>query len=244
MIGILRPDLLTGKTAIISGAANGIGASAAAEIAAAGADVILMDAVAPEASIDAIRAAGGSAKGLTIDVRDRAGLSAAMASLDRLDILVTAAGIYGEPNSLEGIGDEEFDRVIEINLKGTLWTIAAALPLLRVRGGNIVAVGSAAGKIGGVLAGPHYVASKGAIHAALKWVARNEAAHGIVANGVAPGPIETAMIQGREYSPASVPLGRLGTASEVGGLIAFLASPGASYMTGTVVDVNGGLAMT
>ncbi|MDH6293258.1 SDR family NAD(P)-dependent oxidoreductase [Rhodococcus opacus] len=244
MIGVLRPDLLVGKAAVISGAANGIGAAAALEIAAAGADVLLLDVVAPDATVDAIRAAGGSARGLAVDIRDREGLSAAMATLDRLDILVTAAGIYGAPNSLEEIDVEEFDRVIDVNLKGTLWTIAAGLPLLRVRGGNIVAVGSAAGKIGGVIAGPHYVSSKGAIHAALKWVARTEAANGIVANGVAPGPIETAMISGRGYSPDSTTVGRIGTPSEVGGLIAFLASPGASYMTGAVVDVNGGLAMT
>ncbi|MEU0470833.1 SDR family oxidoreductase [Amycolatopsis sp. NPDC006131] len=107
----------------------------------------------------------------------------------------------------------------------------------------MVCIGSVAGKVGGVLAGPHYVASKGAVHAVVKWLAKTEAARGITANAIAPGVVDTEMVAGRGYRPDYCPLGRLAQPEEIARVAAFVASPAASYLTGAVVDVNGGYAM-
>lgn len=242
-LGLLNPLILAGKEAAVTGAARGIGAAIARELAAAGTKLTLLDLASCDETVSAIRDAGGQAVGHTADVTDRAALAALFGELDRLDILVTSAGLYGEPSALDDISEGEFDRVMNVNLKGSLWAISGALPLLRSSAGNVVCVGSAAGKIGGVASGPNYVASKGALHATVKWLARTEAIHGIRANGIAPGAIDTEMIAGRGYSGDYCPLGRLGTAQDVANVAAFLASPGAAYMTGTIIDVNGGFFM-
>jgi 3-oxoacyl-[acyl-carrier protein] reductase len=242
--GVLRSDLLSGKRAVVTGAAAGIGRATALELAAAGAELVLLDRQDAREVAERIRSAGGEAATAVVDVRDRDALAEIIRALPRLDILVASAGVYGEPVGLEELDPADFDGVLDVNLRGTMWTIRAALPLLRRSGGNIVVIGSAAGRVGGVASGPQYVASKGALHALIKWVARLEAPNGILANAVAPGAIDTDMIAGRGYSGEYCPLGRLGTAEEVARVAAFLASPGASYMTGAVVDVTGGFTMT
>lgn len=240
---VLSPGLLSGRRAVVTGAAQGIGQAIALHLASAGADLLLVDAVEPEQTAALLADADVDIRLARLDVRDRAGLSAEFARLDRIDMLATSAGVYGEPASLTELDEQELDRVLEINLKGTLWSVAAALPALRVRGGSIVAIGSAAGQAGGVASGVQYVASKGALHASVKWIARTEAAHGIVANAVAPGAVATDMIAGKRYDPGYCPLGRIGTADEIAAVAAFLCSPGAAYMTGAIVDVNGGYLM-
>jgi 3-oxoacyl-[acyl-carrier protein] reductase len=131
-----------------------------------------------------------------------------------------------------------------VNLLGTLWSLQAAMPLLRARGGGkIVCIGSVAGKIGGILAGPHYVATKGGVHAMVKWVAKNGAGQRILCNGVAPGAVDTDMIRGMNYPTDYSPLGRLGVPDDIAGAVLYLASPASDYVTGTVLDVNGGSFM-
>ncbi|WP_181784150.1 SDR family NAD(P)-dependent oxidoreductase, partial [Pseudonocardia pini] len=178
-----------------------------------------------------------------LDVTDRAAVEAAVGAVPRIDVLVTSAGVYGDPIPIADLEEAEVDRVLGVNLKGALWTIRAALPALRRAGGRVVCLGSAAGEVGGVASGPQYVASKGGVHAMVKWLARTEAANGIAANAVAPGAVDTDMIAGKGYGGDYCPLGRLATAQDVAAVVAFLASPGAAYMTGTVVDVNGGFHM-
>ena len=107
----------------------------------------------------------------------------------------------------------------------------------------MVLVGSVAGRIGGLVASAHYVASKAGVHALVKWLAKRGAPHGVLVNGIAPGPIDTAMTHGQEFELSRIPLGRLGVADEVAWPIAFLCSPAAAYITGTVLDVNGGMYM-
>lgn len=246
MSGLLSPDgpgSLRGQRAVVTGAARGIGAQVASELARAGAEVVVVDLRDPGDTVAAIRAEGGAAAGLTLDVTDRSAVEKALRGFDRIDALVTSAAVYGETIDLEELDDSEVDGLLAVNVKGTLWTIRAALPLLRRQGGRVVCIGSVAGKVGGVLAGPHYVASKGGVHAMVKWLAKTEARNGIIANGVAPGVVNTEMIAGKGYAADYCPLGRLAEPEEIARVAAFLASPAASYMTGTVVDVNGGYAM-
>lgn len=242
-VAVLHPEILLDQVAVVTGAARGIGAAAALELARAGADLALFDLDEPTPTAQAALALGRKASATALDVTDREAVEAVIGGLPRIDVLVTSAGVYGEPIPIADMDDAEMDRVVGVNLKGTLWTMRAALPALRRRGGRIVSVGSAAGEVGGVASGPQYVSSKGGLHAMVKWLARMEAKHNVAACAVAPGAIETDMIAGKGYSGDYCPLGRLGTAQDVATVVAFLASPAAAYMTGTVVDVNGGFYM-
>lgn len=240
-IATLNPDALIGKRAAVTGAARGIGASTCLALAGAGAEIVAYDVEPPEETVAAILAAGGEARGEILDVTSRTATEEALASLTGLDVLITSAGVYGAPVPLEEMDDAEMDRVWGVNVKGTLWTVRAALPALRRSRGAIVCLGSLAGRVGGVASGPQYVASKGAVHALVKWLARTEIHNGVRTNGVAPGPVDTDMIAGRGYAPTDFPMQRFARPAEIAAVAAFLASPAASYMTGTVVDVNGGL---
>ncbi|MDN5931102.1 MAG: SDR family oxidoreductase, partial [Pseudonocardia sp.] len=195
-------------------------------------------------TVQRVESGGGSATGVQVDVRDRdavhAAISAAAERAGGLDVLVTCAGIYGAVTTIDDLLPEDLDAVLGVNVAGTIWTDQAALPHLRRRGGRVVCVGSVAGRNGGLLSGPHYGASKGGVHAFVRWLARIEAGNGILANVIAPGPIDTPMLQGRGYTPDAIPLRRFGRAEEIASVAVFLASPGAGYITGSIVDANGG----
>lgn len=244
-LGIMNPagpGSLRGQHVAVTGAARGIGQQIALELARAGARVTVFDLRDAGETAKSIRSEGGTADAVALDVTDRDAVEHAFAEAgaDRLDMLVTSAAIYGSATPIDELTDTEVDEVFNVNIKGALWCIRAALPMLRERGGRVVCIGSVAGKIGGVLAGPHYVASKGAVHALVKWLAKSEASHGILANGVAPGVVDTEMITGQGYQPDYCPLGRFAHPEEIARMAAFLATPAASYLTGTVVDANGG----
>lgn len=237
----LHPDVLAGKHAVVTGAARGIGASVCLALAAAGAEIAAFDLDPPEDTVAAVLAAGGKARGEVLDVTDRRATEESLRALSVIDVLVTSAGVYGAPLPLEEMDDAEMDRVLGVNVKGTLWAVRAALPALRRSRGAVVCLGSLAGRVGGVASGPQYVASKGAVHALVKWLSRTEVGHGVRANGVAPGPVDTDMIAGRGYVPEDFPMGRFARPEEIAAVAAFLASPAASYVNGAVVDVNGGM---
>jgi 3-oxoacyl-[acyl-carrier protein] reductase len=230
--------------AVVTGAAQGIGAAIAVGLAAAGHAVTVFDVKDTGDTVAAVLAAGGHAGGMRVDVRDRDAVHAAVdGAVERaggLDVLVTCAGIYGAVTTIDELRPDDLDEVLQVNVAGTIWTVQAALPHLRPRGGRIVCVGSVAGRNGGLLSGPHYGASKGGVHAFVRWLAKTEAKNGILANAIAPGPIDTPMLQGRGYTPDAIPLRRFGRAEEIASVAVFLTSPGASYMTGAVVDANGG----
>lgn len=237
---------LDGKLAVVTGAARGIGRASALALVRAGAEVALLDVLDVSESAEAVRAAGGRARTARVDVSDRRSVQQAVEGVrgERIDVLVTAAGIYGSTTAIEDLDEDEVDRVLAVNLKGTLWMVQAVMPGMLERGGKIVCIGSVAGKVGGVLAGPHYVASKGGIHALIKWAAKVGAPRGVYANAIAPGVIETDMIAGKGYGPDYCPLGRLGQPEDIAEAVLFLASPASNYITGTVLDVNGGYYMS
>jgi len=169
-----------------------------------------------------------------------------LARWGRIDILVNNAGIY-EVLPIEAISEEQWDRVLAVNLKGAFLCCQAVIPTMKRQGsGSIVSMASSAGKSGGTLSGAHYAVSKAGVICLTKQLARELGPHGITANAVAPGRIDTPMIhlasdEENEAFRLRTPLGRLGTPEDVAGAVVFLVSDEASFITGEIVDVNGGL---
>jgi 3-oxoacyl-[acyl-carrier protein] reductase len=244
---------LEGKTAFVSGASQGIGRACAITLAKMGARVALaarnesnLEAVAAE-----IAAAGGEAKSFVLDVSNEASIQAtaraAIAHFGSVDILVNNAGITRDTLLLR-MKRADWDAVMTTNLTGAfLLTQALLNPMLRARWGRIINISSVVGRIG--QAGQaNYAASKAGLIGFTLAMARELAPRSITVNAVAPGFVETAMTgvledKQRAALLSHIPLGRPGTEQEVAHAVAFLASPQAGYITGHVLDVNGGLFM-
>jgi NAD(P)-dependent dehydrogenase (short-subunit alcohol dehydrogenase family) len=236
---------LDGATILITGAASGIGACTASVCAALGANLILADVVDVSTLQAQLRAENCSVASARCDVTDRAAVEKLLASSGSIDAMVVCSGICPFDDWMDENWDDVFERTNSVNVKGTVNCVRAALPAMMERGrGRIVLVGSLAGRTGGLLSGPHYVASKGAVGALVRWFARLGAPRNVLVNGVAPGPVRTPMISGRNVNMASIPLGRIAEPEELAGPIAFLCSPAASYICGAMLDVNGGVYMS
>lgn len=239
-----HPFSLEGETILVFGAASGIGASAAKLCARLGAKLMLADVADAQPLARDIEAAGGSASSVSCDVTDRAAVELTVAQAGAVDAMIVCSGICPFDDWTDPDWDEIYDRTNAVNVKGTVNCVRAALPSMMERGrGRIVLVGSLAGRTGGLLSGPHYVASKGAIGALVRWFARLGAPRNVLVNGLAPGPVDTRMIAGRSVNMESIPLGRIARPDELAGPIAFLCSPAASYVCGAMLDVNGGVYM-
>ncbi len=235
---------LKGRRALVVGAAGGIGQATARVMAELGADLVLVDRVAPEALSEQIRTNGGSAVALGGDVTHPATRSAILDVAGSLDVLVYLAALCPWDDWTEPGWDDVFDEVMAVNLKAPLQLARSVMPGMAARGwGRIVLVGSVAGRIGGLIAGSHYVASKGGLHALVKWLAQRGGPQNVLVNGIAPASTETAMIAGQPVDLTRIPLRRKSEPEEIAWPIAFLCSPAASYVCGTVLDVNGGVAM-
>ena len=244
---------LQGKTAFVSGASQGIGRACALALARMGARIAL--AARNEAKLEAvateIEAAGGQAKPFLMDVSDEASIQAAakaaVAHFGSVEILVNNAGITRDTLLLR-MKRADWDAVMTTNLTGAfLLTQALLNPMLRARWGRIINVSSVVGRTG--QAGQaNYAASKAGLLGFTRSMAREVASRSVTVNAVAPGYIETAMTsvledKQREALLSHIPLGRAGTDEEVAHAVAFLASPQAGYITGHVLDINGGLFM-
>jgi glucose 1-dehydrogenase len=240
---------LTGRTAIVTGAASGIGAAIGTALAAAGAATLLVDR--DERGLEATRAtidaAGGRASTLPVDVTadDAPGRIVATA-LERhgsLEILVHAAGIF-ETYTIAEFPREAFDRVFAVNVRAPFFITQAALPHLEP-GASIIVIASGSARIPSPL-GSVYGASKGALVTLTRAFAAELAPRGVRANAISPGPIDTPLLataladpEVRRGMEAALPTGRLGTAHEVATVAVFLASDAASYMHGANVAVDG-----
>jgi 3-oxoacyl-[acyl-carrier protein] reductase len=245
---------LSGKVAIVTGGSRGIGRAAAEALASCGAKVIVgyMSAEAQAREVaEGIQSRGGSAEIAQFDVADTARASAAVSEiakrLGRLDILVANAGISIDALALR-LKDDDFDRVLSVNLKGAIACATAALrPMMRAKTGRILFLSSVVGEMGNV-GQTAYAASKAGLLGAAKSLAREYASRGITVNAVAPGFIETDMTaalpdEAKQAMLSVVPLGRAGTAKDVAAAICYLASDEAGYVTGHTLRVNGGMYM-
>ncbi len=243
---------LAGKIALVTGASRGIGRAIAVRLAAQGATVIAA-ARADHARecVAALTAAGHQAEALSLDVTDAAAVEGVPADIvarhGRLDILVSNAGITRD-QLLMRMKRDDWDAVLATNLTATFLLAQAAMrPMLKQRGGRIIAVGSVVGQMGNA-GQTNYAASKAGLIGFAKALAREVASRGITVNVVAPGMIGTDMTRAITEKAqvdwaAQIPLGRLGTADEVAAAVCFLASDEASYITGHVLAVNGGMYM-
>lgn len=244
--------ILEGKFAVITGAAsvNGLGKATARLFAEHGATVAILD-LNLEAAQAAAADLGAQHVGLACNVTDKEecqkAADALIAQWGQIDILVNNAGIT-QPLKMMDIMPENYDAVLDVNLRGTLYMTQALIPHMRGRQtGSIVNISSvSAQRGGGIFGGPHYSAAKAGILGLTKASARELAADGIRVNAVCPGFIATDITAGKltpemlEGIKAGIPLGRAGRADEVAGCCLFLASELSSYVTGSEVDVNGG----
>ena len=243
----------TDRVALVTGAAGGIGQAICTRLASEGAAIAATDVdaglVAP--LVQHLQAQGTRAVGLSLDVRSPQSaadtIEQIIRDLGRLDVLVNNAGVFSKTPLLE-LEPDGWDRVLQINLRGVLICSQAALRAMARTGtpGAIVNLASLAGQVGGVVAGADYAASKAGVVALTKTFAKVGAAHGIRCNAVNPGVIDTAMPaqfppEARERMIQDTPLKRMGRPDEVASAVAFLASDDASFITGTSLDINGGL---
>lgn len=250
----MAPISFDGQIALVTGASRGIGRAVAVQLGRSGAHVIINyrgNEAAAEATLDSLSAAGGRGELSRFDISHENQVEEALKKIidrhNKIDILVNNAGVTSD-SLLMRMKAEDWDRVVGTNLKGTaLCTKAVSRAMIRQRYGRIINLSSVVGQMGN--AGQSlYAASKAGIIGFTKAMARELASRGITVNAVAPGLIETEMTAQlpdklKEDFLRSVPLGRFGTCDEVAELVVFLAGAGAAYITGQVVNVNGGLYM-
>lgn len=245
--------LLKDKVAVITGGAgiNGLGFATARQMAAQGAKVVILDL---ERANPAAAAAqlGSEHLGLVADVTDKASCDAAIAqvlqTLGRVDVLLNNAGITQPVKTLEITG-VDYDRILDVSLRGTLYMSQAVLPAMRAqKQGSIICVSSvSAQRGGGIFGGPHYSAAKAGVLGLARAMAREFGAEGVRVNCITPGLIETDITQGKLTDAKkaeiaeTIPLARLGRPADVAGACVFLASDLSAYCTGITLDVNGGM---
>ncbi len=244
---------LEGRVAIVTGGSRGIGRAVAHCLAEDGASVVVsgLDAARLETVTKELGDLGGPVLGVVADVARREDVDRLVAETKgrfaRIDVLVNNAGITRDA-LLVRMKDEDWDRVLDVNLRGAfLTTRAVAKVMMRQKGGRIINIASAAGAMGNA-GQANYSAAKAGLIGLTKAAARELSRWGILVNAVAPGLIDTDMAaampqEAREALLAQVPLGRIGTGREVAEVVRFFAGDGAAYVTGQVVHVNGGLYM-
>ena len=246
--------MLEGKIALVTGAAKGIGRAIALALAADGATVVVNYNGSKERAeqvVEEIKALGADGMAYQCNVADTAAtadmVKEVIKTYGKLDILVNNAGITRD-NLIMKMSEEDFDAVIDANLKGCFNTIkAVSRQMLKQRAGRIINITSVSGILGNA-GQANYAASKAGVIGLTKTMARELASRGITVNAVAPGFVDTDMTQVlpenvKEAATAQIPLGRFGKPEDIANMVAYLASEKASYITGQIISVDGGMAI-
>ncbi|MBX3069262.1 MAG: SDR family oxidoreductase [Thermomicrobiales bacterium] len=249
------PDIenFTGKTALVTGSGQGMGRAIAVALAQRGASVVINDVNGEQAGAtarDLAEVYGIETMAVAASVIDRAAVHEMVAAIVErfggLHILVNNAGVL-RPTKAIDIPEEEWDWVVDVNLKGTFLVSQAVLPVMREQAwGRIVNISSSAGRSVSTVGGAHYTAAKAGVLGFSRHLAKEEAGHGITVNAICPGLFDTEMVRHTiddartEAYAKSFPIQRLGLPEEVAELVAFLASDRAAYITGASLDINGG----
>lgn len=245
------PIELSGKRALVTGGARGLGRACALRLAEAGASIVVVDIDLEGAQETAAACPEGVA--FQCDLSDPDAILTMAAEVEAqvgdMDVLINNAGIVAYARGVAGFDRDEWDRVLDVNLRGTVWVCRAFVEgLKRRRDGRVINFSSLAARVGGIEAGMHYAASKAGLIGVTRTLAKECGPYGITVNAIAPGIIgsETVLglLEGREPEfAAQALLRRIGTPEDVANAVLFLASPLASYITGIVLDINGGMYM-
>ena len=243
-----QPYRLDGKVALVTGGASGIGAATSRELVRAGAEVLIADLNLAAAQM--LAAELGNAKAIEMDVTSAASVESARAAIVKLDILVNNAGI-GLVGDVASTSEEDFERVMRVNVHSVFLVTRAMLPLLLESHGSIVNIGSVAGSVG-VKKRFAYCASKGAVQAMTRQIAVDYPKE-IRCNCIAPGTVQTPFVEGyldkyhahekekvREELRERQPVGRLGTPEDIAALVRYLCSKEAEFIQGAVLPIDGG----
>jgi len=257
---ISQPIDLRGRNALVTGGARGIGAATAEVLAREGANVAVADVISTKETVCRIEGLGRKALGIVADVTQAGEVKemvrSAIATFEHIDILINNAGVV-QRESLVETTETEWNRVVNVILKGAFLCIQAIYPHMREQGyGKIVNVSSISGIIGGAVSkpddtpeqtrgrsGPAYAAAKGGLIALTRWIAKDVAKDGIYVNSIAPGACRTDMTRGYDYNVQGLPIARMGEPADMAEAILFLASNASNYITGQVLNVDGGWVM-
>ena len=240
--------MISSTAAVVTGAARGIGAAIAQRLAVDGYDVGLLDVADCSDTAAVVRGAGRDAWTLQVDLTDRQAIREVLGVFvanHPVGVLVNNAGVIST-TPIADVADEEWDRVLAINLTAAVVSTQVVWPGMATRAdGRLVYIGSRASRTGGNNAGPAYVASKGGIQALAIAAANEGAAVGIRANAVMPGPVATDMTKLASYTneATATPLGRMGRPADIAAAVSYLASDDSAFVTGTLLNVSGGLLM-
>ncbi len=244
---------MEGRVAIVTGAAKGIGRGVARTLAREGADIVIADINLQGAQqvADEIQASGRKTLAMKVDISCKQdvldAVEATIQTFDRIDMLVNNAGI-AEPETVEDLSEADWDRTININLKGPFLFSQAVIPQMKKQGGGrIVNISSIAGKIGGICAGPAYAASKAGVMCLTKSFSKALAKFNILVNSVSPGQIDTDLNKlfpedMNKIFMEAIPLGHYGQPEDIAEAVAFLCSDKARWITGEIFNVDGGEA--